>query len=1024
MRRALALALSLALAGGPACSGNAPTPAADSAATTTPPPADAEADPMAALRLDERAFPLLVWAAWAVEREYFEPRRLDPPAQLRSALHDLALHAPEFFAELDDAGRIKVTVGATSRDFEVDAPATLVAAAEALEAILEFARPHLDLDDDEALHRLEYAALNGLLAPLDPHTVLLTPEERSDLGVKTRGEFGGIGAEIRAEDRRIKVGRVLEGSPAEAAGLQAGDLILQIDTQSTVNLPAADAQTLLRGPVGAPVVLKIRRGAETLAITIVRQLIRVDSVIASLLPDQVALLRITTFQENTAEQAAKALARLAEGGPLRAVVLDLRGNSGGLLTQAMALVDLLVDRGDLVIVKSALGREADPARPEVAVPAEVAVVALLDESSASAAEIVGGGVKALGRGVVLGRTSFGKGTVQMLKPASPYGRELALKLTVAEYQVAGDGRIQGLGVVPDVTLAPVELTEIPAVVRYYDGERFERRRERAQTRHLPSARHEPAPPTGASEPTLRFLGGPRDLAPGEPDPLRDPEVRIAQGIAAALAAAPPADRAAALQRSVDRLAADEDAAITQALAATKIAWQGAPGDQSDPALAVSAAIAGPIRAGQPFVLRVEAKNLGAEVARRVHLITECVHDELDGIEVLLGDLAPGAAAARELRLQVMSWHPDFVDTLTIAVHGGEPGPRPDAETVVRLEVEGLPRPRLAYDYWIIDDPELAAAAPPRPPSDDPAAPPFTVRGNGDGVLQPGERVLLAVRAHNRGDAPATDVRALLRNQGGAQGLLEEGFLALGRIAPGGQASGAFGLTVSDAPDLALPLELDLMVADVHLRESARSRLRPRIVEERPAFAPGARRVRVGPEGTRLYNAADGKSPVLLQLPAGHELDVVGQAGGWLAVALGPGRRAWLPADAAAPVAPPARGKAAAPPLPPRAAVLVEPPDLALGPLPRAVSADAATITATARHPHRVRDLVIAARPVGPAHVEDKVFFQANPIREGDGAGAMSVSARVPLARGGNQITITARDGDGVEGSREVLVYRE
>lgn len=1014
MRRPLALALSLALAG--ACSPNAPTPASDSPAGST---GAVEVDPAALLRLEERSFPLLLWAAWTVEHEYFDPRRLDPPGQLASALHDLALHQPEFFAEVQ-GGQVSVTVGAFAEKFEVGSPTSLVAAAEALEKILEFARPHLDLEDEEAVHKLEYAALNGLLAPLDPHTILLTPEERSDLGVKTKGEFGGIGAEITAEERRIKVVRVLEGSPAAVAGLRAGDLILQIDKQATVNLPAADAQTLLRGPVGSPVSLKIRRGAETLTVTVIRQMIRVESVIGSLLPERVGLLRITTFQENTADQASAAIARLTADGPLRGLVLDLRDNSGGLLTQAMALVDLLVERGDLVIVKSALGRESDPAKPEVAVGPEVGVVALIDENSASASEIVAGGVKALGRGVVIGRTSFGKGTVQMLKPWAPYGRELALKLTVAEYQVAGDTKIQSLGVVPDVTLSPVELTEIPAVARYYDRERFERRRERSQTAHLPSARHEPAPPSGPETgPLLRYLGGPRELAEGEPDALRDPEVRIAQAVAAAIAGVDAGGRAAATQKVIDGLAVSEDQAIVGALAATTIPWDG-PAGGSDPEIAVRASVDRPIRAGEPFVLRVEAENRGAAPAQRVHLITECVHDELDGIEVMIGTVAPGKTAVRELRLQVMSWQPDFADALKIAVHGGEPGAAPDATTEVRLEVKGLPRSHLAYDYWIVDDPALVAKAPARPP-EEPGGEPFAVKGNGDGVLQAGERVLLAVRARNEGEAGAADVRALLRNHAGAQALLEEGFLALGPVAPGKEVRGSFGITVADAPDLALPVELDLMVADVQLRESARHRLRPRIAEGRPGFVAGAQRVEVKGEGTRLYNGADGKSAVLAEVAAGQVVDVVGRAGGWLAVDLEPGRRGWLPADAVSPVEGPAKGRAA---LPARTALLVTPPVIAVEAAPLVTKADRVTLDALATHPGRVRDLVVGVRPVGPAQVEDKVFFQANPAREGEAARSMRAQAAVPLASGGNLITITARDGESVEASREVVVFRE
>src|SRR5690606_38081939 len=153
--------------------------------------------------------------------------------------------------------------------------------------------------EGEPLHELEYAAINGFLAPLDPHTILLTPEESAELGVKTRGSFGGIGAEIQARDRRIVVVRVLPGSPAETAGLRDEDVIVEIDDQSTINLTSADAQQLLRGPVDSKVVLSVRRGDRLVKIEITRGLIAIPTINAVMLPDRVAYVQVTTFQEDT-----------------------------------------------------------------------------------------------------------------------------------------------------------------------------------------------------------------------------------------------------------------------------------------------------------------------------------------------------------------------------------------------------------------------------------------------------------------------------------------------------------------------------------------------------------------------------------------------------------------------------------------------------------------------------------------------------------------------------------------------------
>jgi len=1031
MRRKLSSALAVTWLWGAsfACSTDAPTPAVDSKGAETKEEAAIDLEAL----LTDREFPLLLWAAYSVQQEYYDKSRFDDREQLASALHDLSLKTPEIFAELGPKG-IEITVGEASETIPVGESGGPIAAAMVLEKVLIFAKAHLDLEDEEALHRLEYTAINGFLAPLDPHTILLTPEERSDLGIRTKGHFGGIGAEIAQEERRIKVVRVLPKTPAERAGLEGGDLILQIGDQSTVNMAVVDAQQLLRGPVDTEVTVKIRRGAKALTITIKRQIISVESVLPARLPGDVGYLRLTTFQENTGEQAKAAIEKMqaeADGGaPLKAVILDLRHNTGGLLTQAMAVSDLFLSEGELVSVHSAIGREAESAKPETIVGPEVPIVVLIDEGAASASEIVSGTLGALDRAVVLGRRSFGKGTVQMLKPMTPYGSELALKLTVAEYRVAGDGRIQSLGVGPDLSLYPVELSDIQGVARYFDLERFERERERSQVAHLPSARRDPAlVDLPKDENILRYLYESRELAQGEPDELRDPEVGIAREVALALVAAGKADSAGTsgvLKTIQDTIAKREDAALVERLKAKKIGWEGSFAASGDPKIEVVASISskGPIRAGARFDLAVEVTNTGDEPAQRLHLLTQCVHDELDGIELLLGSIPPGESVRREINLKVMSWHPSFAESLRIDVHSGEPGETPDATAQLRLNVEGLERSFPTYDYWIVDDPALVAAAPSRPPADGPAVgEPFVVAGNGDGVLQPGERVLFAVRAENIGEASARAVRGLLRNKSGSQGLLEEGFHDLGPIKAGGTVRGAFGVSVAAKPDLAAPLELDLMIADVDLREAARDRLELRIVKPRPKFVAAAGRrpkVRIKEEGARLYNGADGKSAVLAELAGGAILEIVGEADGWLALELEPGRRAWVPAD----LTEEAPAKAKRSPLPERSALLVRPPQISLAQVPTVVKGATVTIAATITHPRRVRDVVVGVAPVGPTEVENKVFFKANPARNGDGARSLVISTAVGLVMGGNRIIITARDRDDVEATRELLVYRE
>jgi carboxyl-terminal processing protease len=610
-----------------------------------------EPDLRALLRLDERSFPLTVWAAYIIQNEYFDKQRLDPRVQLVSALTYLGLHTPEFFAAV--AGdQVTITVGSARQEFSLAGLDDLAVAADRLEMILGFAQAELKLEP-EATHKLEYVAINGLLAPLDPHTLLLTPEEHSDLGVKTRGQFGGIGAEIREDDRRIRIVKVLPGSPAEKAGLQSGDLLLQIDKQSTVNLRDADAQQLLRGPIDTEVVVKVRRGEQTLSLTITRQIIRVESVTAELLPGQIAYLRLLTFQENTGEQVRVALKKLApKDTALRGVILDLRDNTGGLLTQAVEVLDGLVASGELVIVRSAMGREFEPAKPDLELPLSSAVVALINEESASASEIVSGSVKYLERGLVLGRPSFGKGTVQLVKPENFYGSELALKITIAEYLVAGDtldpdlrrpAQTCPLPRRADATspASPTTTTASASSAAASPPRSPTSRRRSTRSQPPPDAVPErpaaalPRRPATARPSSARLKRGPG--GPARPRGPHRPRGRPAAGRGAGHS--PPARRKlAAVARD---LALAEDAAIaTRRWPRPRSTGQGQrrrPGrrrpeprprrpHQSSPGRSV---------AGAPFTLRVEVtqRRSAPRSTCAPMCITDCPRDELDGIEL-------------------------------------------------------------------------------------------------------------------------------------------------------------------------------------------------------------------------------------------------------------------------------------------------------------------------------------------------------------------------------------------------------
>ena len=749
-------------------------------------------------------------------------------------------------------------------------------------------------------------------------------------------------------------------------------------------------------------------------------MIRIPPVKAKRLEGDVGHLEIIAFQEDTAERIEEAVEGMRKEGELGALILDLRGNGGGLLVQATKILDLFVDEGELVVVRSVLGREHQDAEKSVRWPESLPVVVLVDEGSASASEVLGGGIKELGRGIVLGRRSFGKGTVQRLRPWKGYGQKLALKMTIAEYRVAGERQIQTVGLQPDLELIPVQLSHIPGVARYYDRERFERSRSHSMTAHLPSAIHDAGLDAFLSPPklSLDFLAE---------SAKKDEELALAREVAAALAAAKVSKRTDALELLAEHsrsLEARERERIEQAIERWKVDWQLGAFDEAkrvkeEGTLALTLRAKNPVAtlAGKPFAIEVEVENRSEKAVDRVRAITDCLADELDGIEVLFGRIEAGEKAKRTIELQVFPWRRRAVETLRVSVQGHTQVDSDEISSEIFFEIEEAKRPAFAFDHWIVDDPQRVASAPKRPSSPDAEDEPFAVKGNGDGALQAGERVLLAVRVQNRGTGASESAKLVVRNLSVRQGQLEEGMVELGTIKPGQWREGAVGFGLSPDADLDQYVELELAVVDARLRAQTRHRVRFRLRRPSEGFQAGAPSVvEIGEDGGRLYAAADGKAPVVSDLKAGERVAVEGESEGWWAVKGKGGRRYWLPQD----LAKDGRGKA-------KSALAdgptIDPPTLEVEPLPLRVEGASVTIVGKARAREGVHDLVFWVTGGSRTAQREKAAYLVNPARDTEGAREMAFSQALSLSPGGNRITISARNEKGVSWTEDFWVYR-
>ncbi|MEZ5462818.1 S41 family peptidase [Dokdonella sp.] len=310
-------------------------------------------------------------------------------------------------------------------------------------------------------HALMQAAIRGLLVGLDPHSEYLEAGELSQLNEDTSGSYVGLGIEVTTVDGALRVIAPIDDTPAARAGIRSGDSILRIDNVPIAAENLNDAVDMLRGPVGTEVSLSILREGSNLPLEIKlkRETIRVASVRGRMLEPGYAYLRVSQFQAETGADLRKRIARLRKdnGKPLNGAILDLRSNPGGLLTSAVEVSDLLLDAGGIVTTKGRI-REAEMAfraTPGDALEGAPLVV-LIDNGSASAAEIVAGALKDNHRALLMGRRSFGKGSVQTVLSLDD---ENALKLTTARYYTPSGVSIQASGIQPDIVLADLALSE-------------------------------------------------------------------------------------------------------------------------------------------------------------------------------------------------------------------------------------------------------------------------------------------------------------------------------------------------------------------------------------------------------------------------------------------------------------------------------------------------------------------------------------------------------------------------------------
>ena len=334
-------------------------------------------------------------------------------------------------------------------------------------------------------------AIQGMVSKLDPHSAYLLPEAHDQLQVSTKGEFGGLGIEVGMEDGFVKVISPIDDTPAQRAGMQAGDLIIRIDGTAVQGMSLNDAVKKMRGKVGTKIELTVVRKGEDQALTveIIRDVIRIRSVKSKMLEEGFGYIRISQFQVNTGESMQAMIDELIDeensGEPLKGLVLDLRNNPGGVLNAAVNVSDAFLKEGLIVYTDGRVGDasvkfEADSDDILDGAP----IVVLVNNGSASASEIVSGALQDHKRAVIMGSRTFGKGSVQTIMPMRD---GTALKLTTARYFTPSGRSIQAEGIVPDIELSNLKIEKIE---KSEDKKKRHRVSEKDLTGHLSNGKDE------------------------------------------------------------------------------------------------------------------------------------------------------------------------------------------------------------------------------------------------------------------------------------------------------------------------------------------------------------------------------------------------------------------------------------------------------------------------------------------------------------------------------------------------------
>ncbi|MBI1910294.1 MAG: PDZ domain-containing protein [Deltaproteobacteria bacterium] len=727
------------------------------AALSSPPIQTEHSNDFKGLKVFERAINF-------VKSNYVNPRDIDPRKMLQGSLRELAKTINPLVFQLSQR-KLRLSLGSEMKELPLPQELDISTLPSILKEVLGFLSSH-SLSEEEEKKNWEHLVIQGALDTLDPHSSFLPPKTFNEFRIGTKGNFGGLGIVVGIRNGELTVIAPLEGTPAWKAGIKPKDKIVQIDEESTINMPLSEAVEKLRGKIGTRVTLIVQRegGGENLSFLLTRALIKIQSVNASLIDKnrRIGLLKIKNFQEETLSELERYLNLLkqqvgAQG--LAGLVLDLRNNPGGLLDQAVFITDRFLSKGVIVSTVGAGERNEDreyakPGNPEENIP----LVVLVNEGSASASEIIAGALKNLDRATILGAQTFGKGTVQTiydLKDGS------AMKLTIAKYLTPGNIPVQSIGISPDIALDPARVSE-----KNTDLVENEARREKDLKEDSPT---ETAHPIMQPILRIRYLDkdkkeeGPEedDEGAGQVNLEEDLPVAVAKEILVASASLSRQDQIKAALPLLHRIREKEEKKIGEGLAKIGIDWSVGDLAREKPAADLQMEIIndkGEVQTelipGKEFKIRVTVTNKGRSPYYQLMAVMHSEDPFFKNHEFVFGKIDPQEKKSWSLPIKV----PDFLlpREIPVLLAFQEAKNNSPKNFSAKIRVASPPPPLYSFAY------ELP----------------------GEKKIEKGKKMTLLVTVKNRGSGSSEHPLVSLRNPEGEGIFIEKGRVELTPLLPG------------------------------------------------------------------------------------------------------------------------------------------------------------------------------------------------------------------------------------------------